>query len=938
VFGTNNVERLRIASDASSVTDNLISIPTVSGREIRFTGGTSAASITSDNQLDIGTSANALTLTGSSGILMTGNVSLNGGLPAVSLDITGTDAIRIPAGTDAQRPGTPGTGMIRFNSTSGDYEGYDGAVWNTLGVGGLTLQVAYDGGGNLIQQDGANNLEVLNSAGSLIQFYIDDATNNVGIGTSTPITTLDVRGESVGEGGLLNLGNSDNSHQLTIFSGRDGDPEPFIQVTDGTPLRFATTASSFTEIARFDNLGRFGIGTDLPLSTLDVNGDMRASGHLASSVVGGEGGQITLGHQGNTTATGEGNSTWNIDVESQNLRFFNLDAGGVGSIWMDINASTNLMTIGQTNANIDFRGPLLLSGDVGTAGQVLTSQGAGTPPVWSNASGITNLQGAYDGGGDVMMTAGSNIEVRTTTTSQIPFFIDEATGNVGFNTNAPTNSFEIREAPNQDRVFTVSGRNVALGDVDAGGTGGNMFIDGDGTGNLQYSNGAVWFNGSSGATPTSGSGTRFMWIPSRSSIRAGSIIGTEWDDGNVGSGSAAFGQNNTASGQASTAIGQANTASGSRSFVGGVSSTASGNGSTALGEGVTASTRGGFAVGHYNIGGGSATSFTSTDPVFEVGIGASSGSPENALTVLHGGNVGIGTATPLWGLEVEDNFSSNINPLVNFNRTGSNSATPIRMTNDASFINIGLTQNEDFAVSALGANIGLSGDLLNLDGSTGNLQVGGKIGVNSTTPTNGDIEIKQTTNSVTGSNGVIVTSATASNYWKYHTSGTLLRFSYWNGSVLSTTLSYTSGNSAWTFTSDRRQKKHITSIKTVLEKVLQLNPVRYRYKNMPDDSELNLGFIAQEVEPLFPELVENPNSENSYYSMEYSTVGVIAIKAIQEQQELIENQQKEIDALKAELSKSKLSQNKVETELEALKTQVDKLTNIIQAEAKNNNR
>ncbi|MEM6526003.1 MAG: hypothetical protein AAF693_19560, partial [Bacteroidota bacterium] len=63
VFGTNNVERLRIASDASSVTDNLISIPTVSGREIRFTGGASAASITSDNQLDIGTSANALTLT-----------------------------------------------------------------------------------------------------------------------------------------------------------------------------------------------------------------------------------------------------------------------------------------------------------------------------------------------------------------------------------------------------------------------------------------------------------------------------------------------------------------------------------------------------------------------------------------------------------------------------------------------------------------------------------------------------------------------------------------------------------------------------------------------------------------------------------------------------------------------------------------------------------
>lgn len=163
---------------------------------------------------------------------------------------------------------------------------------------------------------------------------------------------------------------------------------------------------------------------------------------------------------------------------------------------------------------------------------------------------------------------------------------------------------------------------------------------------LDVLNGAVIFQGTTGATPVSGSGTRFMWVPSKRAIRAGSIIGTEWDDANIGTNSASFGGNNTSSGSHSTTIGQANTASGSRSFAGGVGSVGSGNGSMALGEGALAETRGGFAAGHYNIGGGTAGSFAATDPVFEVGIGASSASRANALTILHGGNMGVGIHAP----------------------------------------------------------------------------------------------------------------------------------------------------------------------------------------------------------------------------------------------------------------------------------------------------
>jgi hypothetical protein len=52
-----------------------------------------------------------------------------------------------------------------------------------------------------------------------------------------------------------------------------------------------------------------------------------------------------------------------------------------------------------------------------------------------------------------------------------------------------------------------------------------------------------------GTTPLSGSGSRFMWIPSKNALRAGSVSDTEWDDANIGSNSVAFGENNIVSGQ-----------------------------------------------------------------------------------------------------------------------------------------------------------------------------------------------------------------------------------------------------------------------------------------------------------------------------------------------------------------------------------------------------
>ena len=50
----------------------------------------------------------------------------------MALDIQGTDFLKLPVGTTAQRPATPASGMIRQNSTTGNPEWYDATTSSWL--------------------------------------------------------------------------------------------------------------------------------------------------------------------------------------------------------------------------------------------------------------------------------------------------------------------------------------------------------------------------------------------------------------------------------------------------------------------------------------------------------------------------------------------------------------------------------------------------------------------------------------------------------------------------------------------------------------------------------------------------------------------------------------------------------------------------------------
>lgn len=58
--------------------------------------------------------------------------------PSVSLEINANDAIQFPVGNTAQRPTTPGVGMLRWSNEPGidTFEAYNGTDWVAIGEGG----------------------------------------------------------------------------------------------------------------------------------------------------------------------------------------------------------------------------------------------------------------------------------------------------------------------------------------------------------------------------------------------------------------------------------------------------------------------------------------------------------------------------------------------------------------------------------------------------------------------------------------------------------------------------------------------------------------------------------------------------------------------------------------------------------------------------------
>jgi hypothetical protein len=88
-------------------------------------------------------------------------------------------------------------------------------------------------------------------------------------------------------------------------------------------------------------------------------------------------------------------------------------------------------------------------------------------------------------------------------------------------------------------------------------------------------------------------------------------------------------------------------------------------------------------------------------------------------------------------------------------------------------------------------------------------------------------------------------------------------------------------------TSDIRLKKDIEGLTYGLKDILKLKPVSFRWKT--GKNSLNLGFIAQDVNLVLPEVVDTGDDPDKTLGINYSAIVPVLVKSIQEQQQQIED-------------------------------------------------
>jgi len=98
---------------------------------------------------------------------------------------------------------------------------------------------------------------------------------------------------------------------------------------------------------------------------------------------------------------------------------------------------------------------------------------------------------------------------------------------------------------------------------------------------------------------------------------------------------------------------------------------------------------------------------------------------------------------------------------------------------------------------------------------------------------------------------------------------------------------------AYYYTSDIRLKDNVSFLENSLSKILKLEGISYTLQSTKEDK---LGFSAQELQKIYPELVKE--GSDGYLSIDGTGLIAPLVEAIKEQQVMIESQQKEINELK----------------------------------------
>jgi hypothetical protein len=250
------------------------------------------------------------------------------------------------------------------------------------------------------------------------------------------------------------------------------------------------------------------------------------------------------------------------------------------------------------------------------------------------------------------------------------------------------------------------------------------------------------------------------------------------------------------------------------------------------------------------------------------------------------GNVGIGTSSPLY---------------TTANRT-------VLMANGTNSALIGMSKGNSGATSAYmfysGTDLSITNattggvlTLLTQDTERARITAGGDllVGTTNTSISAGNgVKILPTT----GPNTVSASTANGDTGLHMYSSGAAnFRFYVgWGGTIYATSTTISG-------ISDVRLKENIRDLDDGLEKVMALQPRKFDWKEGKGKGIANdRGFIAQEFGTVFPDMIEEwkdpaPEGEEPYKSVNANLIPTL-VKAIQEQQQMIETLQAEVALLK----------------------------------------
>lgn len=346
--------------------------------------------------------------------------------------------------------------------------------------------------------------------------------------------------------------------------------------------------------------------------------------------------------------------------------------------------------------------------------------------------------------------------------------------------------------------------------------------------------------------PSSGGGARTMWYADKGAFRTGSPgngASTGWDKANIGNYSFASGYANRAQGSNSVAFGNFSNAQNDNSIAIGTRCGAYSTNSIAIGTGAYTDRPNQIALGNYNSGG-----------VFPI--------PDDNPPIFYLGN---GNETTSGGLTITT-YSNALTVCQNGNMSLGNNLFPKdkllinhNSTLTSAHLNLFESENNDFS----------------------------RLRMSSYNQTN-YWDMAGITRSLVASSELNFFFSGSSNVLSLKGNG--------NATLMGTL----------TQNSDERLKKNIVPMATnMLDKIALLGAYTYQWKDDNRDQSKQIGFLAQEIEKVFPELVKT--EENDTKSVAYTGMVPVLLEATKE--------------LKV----------KYETTIEDLKQQISELKSMIQA-------